>query len=94
MSEAEKKTDAAKWPECPCGSPVAKKLWHIFENMDAKARLAVWCLWELQSAEGSTRLDLANPIMQQIDGADAADDPELSWLKGICEGMYLLNSHS
>ncbi len=73
---------------------VMQRIYDIFIDATSREKLLLWMFWELQSASGYTKLDVANELMRDLDDSlDVGDDPELLWMKGFCEGVELLNVH-
>lgn len=88
-----KATRHAAHPDQP-HERIMQRICEFFQRLSVRERLALWMLWELQSASGYTGLDVSNQIMADLSSTfDVGDDAELNWLKGTCEALELLNAH-
>ena len=76
--------------------PAYKRIRGIFAAASPRERLLLWTLETLQMCSGFTKLDLANDITARLntDFSQLADDPDMTWLLGVCQTAELLSSHT
>jgi len=74
---------------------VIQTIHDFFQSTTPREKLLLWMLWELQGVTGISKLDIANEIMEDIsEDLNVGDDKELNCLKGICQGLELMNAYS